>query len=96
MHAFARFLLFISNFIDFDKFVCFCKMLQKKEQDTRSATTNFRKEDVLKIRQGIQVFAQNTRMIPFVMLSLSRIDGTLPYIYIYIYIYMYRHIHVSM
>ena len=79
--VFATRLLFIGNFIDFDK--CLCKML-KKRKSTRSATTNFGKEEVLKIRQGIQVFARNTRMSPFIMFFLLRINGTLPYIYIYI------------
>ena len=58
-----------------------CRMLKKKEEDTRSATTNFGKEDVLKIRQGIQVFARNTQIIPFIMFSLSRINGRLPAAY---------------
>ena len=40
--------------------------------------TNFGKEEVLKIRQGIQVIARNIRMTPFIMFSLSRINGTLP------------------
>ena len=57
-------------------------MLKQKEEDTRSATTNFGKEEVLK------VFDRNTRMIHFIMFSLSRINGTLAYIYICIYIYM--------
>ena len=43
-------ILFISDFIDFDVFLC--NMLKKKK-DTRSATTNFAKEEVLKIREGI-------------------------------------------
>ena len=48
----------------------------------RSATTNFAKEEVLK------GFDRNTRMIPFIMFSLSRINGTMPYIYIYTYTYL--------
>ena len=55
--VFATLSLFIFKFIDFGQ--CLCKIL-KTENDTRSATTNFGKEEVLKIRQGIQVFARNT------------------------------------
>ena len=32
----------------------------------------------------MKVFDRNTRMIPFIMFSLTRINGTLPYVYIYI------------
>ena len=47
---FATPLLFIYNFTDLEQ--CLYKTLLKKE-DTRSAMTNFGKEEVLKIRQGI-------------------------------------------
>ena len=69
-------------------------MLKQKEEDSRSATTNFGKEEVLK------VFDRNTRMIPFIMFSLSRINGTLPYMhicirrYMYVYIYIYIYIYI--
>ena len=47
--------------MEFDE--CVCNMQQTKKKDTRSATTNFDKEEVLK------VFDRNTRMIPFIMFS---------------------------
>ena len=53
--VFAKLLLFICNFMDFEQFLC--KMLNQTKKDTRSAKTNFGKEEVLKIRQCIQVFA---------------------------------------
>ena len=81
--------LFICHYMDFEPSLC--KMVNKKK-DTRSATTNFGKEEVLIIRHGIQVFARNIRMSPFIMCSLSRINGPLPYICIYIYTYMYVYI----
>ena len=81
MRVFATRLLIVSNCIDFDKLLC--KMLQKQTEDTRSATTNFGKEEVLK------VFDQNIQMIHFILFSLSRINGTLPYRYMNIYIYIY-------
>ena len=61
---------------------------QNKKEDTRSATTNFGKEEVLK------VFDRNTRMIPFIMFSLSRINGTLAGMYIYIYIYIHIDVYI--
>ena len=47
---FGTFSLLICNFIGFEQFLS--KMLQQKK-GTRSATTNFGKEEVLKIREGI-------------------------------------------
>ena len=44
--VFATLLLFICKFVHFEQFLC--KMF-KKEKGTRSATTNFGKEEVLKI-----------------------------------------------
>ena len=45
----ATCLLFICNSIDFEQLLC--KMLKTKK-DTRSATTNFGKEEVLIIQEG--------------------------------------------
>ena len=58
----------------------------------RSATTNFGKEEVLKIRQGIPVFARNTRSSYIVVFPLGQGRGPQElnqnrncHIYIYIY-----------
>ena len=90
--VFATLLQFICNFMDFEQ--CLCKMLKTKTEDTRSATTNFGKEEVSKIRQGIQVFARNTRSSYIVVFPLGqrRVSQELNqnrncHIYIYIYIY---------
>ena len=40
--------------MDFEQLLC--QMLQHKKKDTRSATANFGKEEVLTIRQGNQMF----------------------------------------
>ena len=90
--VFATLLLFICNSMEFDQLLC--NMLKTKKMDTRCATTNFGKEEVLKIRQGIQVFARNTRSSYIVVFPLGQGRGSQElnqnrncHIYIYIYIY---------
>ena len=74
-------------------------MLKQKKKGTRSATTNFGKEEVLKIRQGIQVFARNTRSSYIVVFPLGQGRGSQElnqnrncHIYIYIYMYIYGNV----
>ena len=76
------------------------KCSTRKEKDTQSATTSFGKEEVLKIRQGIQVFARNTRSSYIVVFPLGQGRGSQElnqnrkcHIYIYIRecIYIYTH-----
>ena len=54
----------------------FCVKCSNKKKDTRSATTNFGEEEVLKIRQGIQVFARNTRSSYIVVFPLGQGRGS--------------------
>ena len=74
----------------------FCIKCSPKKKDTQSATTNFGKEEVLKIRQGIQVFARNTRSSYIVVFPLGQGRGSQElnrnrncHIYVYIHVYMY-------
>ena len=78
--------------MDFEDLLC--TILKQQKKDTRSATTNFGKEEVLQIRQGIQVFARNTRSSYIVVFPLGQGRGSQELnqnrsCNIYIYIYMY-------
>ena len=68
--AFETLLLFICNVIDFEQLLY---ETQNKKKDTRSATANFGKEEVSKIRQ---VFARNTRSSYIVVFHLGQGRGS--------------------
>ena len=65
-----------------------CKMPNKKK-GTRSATTNFGKEEVLKIREGtiLETSGPTGSRVAFVNTIEETANAILSYIYIYIYIY---------
>ena len=83
--------MFISNFIDFDK--CLGKVLEKKE-DTRSATTNFGKEEYSKYVKVFKCLPE----IPeaHILLYSPWVRGVRPrsLIKIETAIYIYIHIHI--
>ena len=99
MYVFATLLLFISNFMHVELFLCKMLQQQKRVKGTRSARTNFGKEEVLKsahdscsdlnIIQGGRE-AHILLYSPWARgggpRSLIKIETAI-YIYIYIYIY---------
>ena len=55
---------------------CVCVKCSNKKKATQSATTNFGKEEVLKISRGIQVFARNSRSSYIVVFPLGQRRGS--------------------
>ena len=68
----------------------FCVTCSNKKKSTRSATTNFGKEEVLKIREGIifETLGPGGARVAFVNTIEETANAILSYIYVYIYIYM--------
>ena len=62
-----------------------CNMLNNKKRIREAPRLTSVKLYIILFYWILNVFAQNTRMSPFIMFSLSRMNGTLLYAYAYAY-----------